>query len=42
MNFLCRYNFDRACKELDMVYRESWGNGAGLPQAEGPGGNRVL
>jgi len=42
VNFLCRYTFDRACKELDMVYRESWGNGAGLLRAEGPGGNRTL
>ena len=31
VSFLCRYTFDRACKELDLVYRESGGNGARLP-----------
>jgi len=31
VNFLCRYTFDRACKELDLVYRESCGNGPRLP-----------
>jgi hypothetical protein len=31
VNFLCRYTFDRACRELDMVYRESSGNGGGSP-----------
>jgi len=31
VNFLCRYTFDRACRELDMVYRESSGDGGGSP-----------
>jgi hypothetical protein len=34
VKFLCRYTFDRACKELDMVYRESCGNGGGAPAAD--------
>jgi hypothetical protein len=37
VNFLCRYTFDRACKELDMVYRESCGNGTSLPQGDAAG-----
>jgi hypothetical protein len=41
-NFLCRYAFDRACKELDMVYRESFGNGSSLPRGHAAGGKRVL
>jgi hypothetical protein len=31
-NFLCRYTFDRACKEIDLVYRESSGYRAGSTQ----------
>ncbi|HVO85093.1 MAG TPA: hypothetical protein VMU60_11785 [Syntrophobacteria bacterium] len=31
VNFLCRYTFDRACSELDVVYRASSGNGRGSP-----------
>ena len=42
VNFLCRYTFDRACKELDAVYRESCGSGAILPPADAPRGNRTL
>jgi len=42
VNFLCRYTFDRACKELDMVYRESCGNGAGPLPADAPRGKRTL
>jgi hypothetical protein len=34
VNFFCRYTFDQACKELDMVYRESCGNGRGVPAAD--------
>jgi hypothetical protein len=33
VNFLCRYTFDRACKELDVVYRQSCGITPGPPPA---------
>jgi len=39
VNFLYRYTFDRACKELDLVYRESCGNGGGRPPADALRGN---
>jgi hypothetical protein len=42
VNFLCRYTFDRACKELDMVYRESCGNRAALPQDDALDGKKTL
>jgi hypothetical protein len=42
VNFLCRYAFDRACKELDMVYRESFGNGTSLPQGRSGGKEPLL
>jgi len=42
VNFLCRYTFDRASRELDMVYRESSGIGGGSPRADAPGRNHHL
>jgi hypothetical protein len=42
VNFLCRYTFDRACKELDAVYRESCGSGAILPPSDAPRGKCIL
>jgi hypothetical protein len=42
VNFLCRYTFDRACRELDLVYRESSRNGAGPPPAGTLRRNRML
>jgi hypothetical protein len=42
MNFVCRYAFDRACKELDMVYRESSGNGGEPSATEVLRGKQIL
>jgi hypothetical protein len=42
VNLLCRYTFDRACRELALVYRESCRNGGGALAADTSSGGKYI